>query len=230
VGMGTFQRARSAEQRQIRRQAILDTTAAMLEAMPVSEVSLNELSRRVGLAKSNVLRYFESREAILLELLDRAAKEWMAELAEQLPAKIDPHGTARQRGDQLAAALAHSLTPHRVLCDLLSAQAGVLEHNVSVDVAARYKRATIDNLTALAELVHRHLPELGDDGWKVCGMAVIFAGALWTHTRPSASMLAAYDTDPALAAMHMDFPTALEETLATLIAGTIARTTPERRV
>jgi AcrR family transcriptional regulator len=224
--MGTFQRARSAEQRQIRRQAILDTTAAMLQAMPVSEVSLNEISRRVGLAKSNVLRYFESREAILLELLDRAAKHWMAELAEQLPAHIDPHGTTRQRGDQLAAALAHSLTPHRVLCDLLSAQAGVLEHNVSVDVAARHKRAAIDSFTALAELIRRHLPELGDDGWKVCGMAVVFVGALWTHTRPSASVLAAYDADPALAAMHMDFATALEETLATLIAGTIARTTP----
>ncbi|MEU6392218.1 hypothetical protein [Streptomyces sp. NPDC046939] len=34
--------------------------------MPVAKVSLNGLSRRVGLAKSNVLRYFESREAILL--------------------------------------------------------------------------------------------------------------------------------------------------------------------
>lgn len=222
--MGTFQRARSEEQRQIRRQAILDTTAAMLEAMPVSEVSLNELSRRVGLAKSNVLRYFESREAILLELLDRATRQWLTELAEQLPAKIDPHGTVRQRGDQFAATLAQSLTPHRVLCDLLSAQAGVLEHNVSVDVAARYKRAMIDNFTALTELVHRQLPELGDDGWKVCGMAAVFVGALWAHAKPSASVLAAYDADPALSVMHLDFPIALEETLATLIAGTIAKT------
>ena len=62
----TFQRARSDEQRAIRRQTILDTAAAMLEDMPVSELSLNELSRRVGLAKSNVLRYFDSREAVLL--------------------------------------------------------------------------------------------------------------------------------------------------------------------
>src|SRR6185295_16951299 len=52
---------------------ILDTAAAMLEEMPVSELSLNELSRRVGLAKSNVLRYFDSREAVLLELLDSQA-------------------------------------------------------------------------------------------------------------------------------------------------------------
>ena len=198
----------------------------MLTAMPVSEVSLNHLSRRVGLAKSNVLRYFESREAILLELLDRSTRQWLCELAAQLPAEINPHAAARQRGDQIAATLARSLTPHRVLCDLLSAQAGVLEHNVPVEVAARHKRATIDNHDALADLAHHHLPELGDDTWKVCAMATVVAGALRSHTRLSASVLAAYDADPALAALRMDFTTAMQETLATLITGAIARGRP----
>ncbi len=35
-----------------------------------TEISLRELSDRVGLAKSNVMRYFDSREAIFLEVLD----------------------------------------------------------------------------------------------------------------------------------------------------------------
>jgi uncharacterized sporulation protein YeaH/YhbH (DUF444 family) len=47
--------ALSEEQREIRRRTIVDTALAMLDEMPVAEVSLNELSRRVGLAKSNVL-------------------------------------------------------------------------------------------------------------------------------------------------------------------------------
>src|SRR2546429_6913347 len=72
-----FQRARSEEQREARRQAILGAAAAMLAEMPVAEVTLNELSRRAGLAKSNVLRYFESREAVLLELLDSAWQDWL---------------------------------------------------------------------------------------------------------------------------------------------------------
>jgi AcrR family transcriptional regulator len=41
----------------------------MLNEMPVSKVTMNGLSRLVGLAKSNVMRYFESREAVLLDLL-----------------------------------------------------------------------------------------------------------------------------------------------------------------
>ena len=63
-----FQRARRPEQREARRQAILDAAAAMLAESSVTEVSLRELSKRVGLAKSNVLRYFESREEVFLEL------------------------------------------------------------------------------------------------------------------------------------------------------------------
>ena len=79
-----FQRARSEEQREARRQAILGAAAAMLAEMPVAEVTLNELSRRAGLAKSNVLRYFESREAVLLELLDSAWQDWLAQLDAEL--------------------------------------------------------------------------------------------------------------------------------------------------
>ena len=82
--MVMFQRARSEEQREARRQAILGAAAAMLAEMPVAEVTLNELSRRAGLAKSNVLRYFESREAVLLELLDSAWQDWLAQLDAEL--------------------------------------------------------------------------------------------------------------------------------------------------
>src|SRR5215212_6142162 len=81
----TFRRARNEEQREVRRQAILSTAEAMLAEMPVAALSLNELSRRVGLAKSNVLRYFESREAVLLELLDTAWREWLDALVVALP-------------------------------------------------------------------------------------------------------------------------------------------------
>jgi AcrR family transcriptional regulator len=219
----TFQRARSEEQREARRRAILDAAAAMLDEMPVAEVSLNELSRRVGLAKSNVLRYFESREAVLLELLDRAIRQWVAEMSDELSAVIDPRRPARERGDQLAAVFSRSLARHTVLCDLINAQAGVLEHNVSVEAVVRYKRSGRDALATLVELVRRHVPELGECAWRVCLMATVVAGALWAYARPSASTLAAYEADPTLAVFCLDLPTALEDALATLIAGTLAR-------
>ena len=81
----------------------------MLAEMTVAEVTLNELSRRVGLAKSNVLRYFESREAVLLDLLGSEWQEWLAALAGELDDAVDPSAPVAARGDQLAAVLATSL-------------------------------------------------------------------------------------------------------------------------
>ncbi|MGW3960665.1 TetR/AcrR family transcriptional regulator [Amycolatopsis sp. NPDC005003] len=160
----TFQRARSAEQREERRRTIL----GMLDEMPVAEVTLNELSRRVGLAKSNVLRYFESREAVLLELLDRALGTWLAEVAVELAGGVDP------------------------------------SRNVSVDVAVRFKRSALAGLDEMAELVRRYVPETGEEAKSACFLAMILTGGLWTQGRPSASMLAAYEQDPASAEFRVE--------------------------
>ncbi|HEY2240729.1 MAG TPA: TetR family transcriptional regulator [Streptosporangiaceae bacterium] len=226
--MTVFQRARSAEQREVRRRAILDAAAAMLAEMPVADVTLNELSRRVGLAKSNVLRYFESREAVLLELLSAAWQDWLGALTGDLA--DDRHGAVAAsapvaaRGDQVAATVAGSLAARPVLCDLVSAQATVLERNVSPQVAATYKRATIAGLADLGALLRRHLPELGEpESFRLAGATLVSAGALWPQCQPSAAMLAAYEADPSLAALRLDFPAALREMLETLISGVLAR-------
>jgi AcrR family transcriptional regulator len=222
--MTTFQRARSEEQREVRRRAILDAAAAMLAEMPVAQVTLNELSRRVGLAKSNVLRYFESREAVLLELLDSAWQEWLTALEAGLDGAVDAAAPPAGRGDQLAAALAMSLAARPVLCDLLSAQAAVLERNVSVEVATAYKRASLADVSRLGRLIRRHLGELEDqDAERLAAGAVLLAGALWAHAQPSPAVLAAYEADPALAVMRTDFTATTREVLDVLIAGLLAR-------
>jgi AcrR family transcriptional regulator len=220
-----FQRARSEEQREARRQTILGAAAVMLAEMPVAEVTLNELSRRAGLAKSNVLRYFESREAVLLELLDSAWQDWLAQLDAELADAVAAGDPVPSRADQLAAAVADSLAARPMLCDLISAQAAVLERNVSPQVAAQYKRASIAGISALGALLLRSVPELGEpDAFRLAGAAVMTTAAVWPHTQPSAAMLAAYAADPALAAMRLDFTATLREVLEVLTAGLLART------
>jgi AcrR family transcriptional regulator len=222
--MVVFQRARNEEQREARRHAILGTAAAMLAEMPVAEVTLNELSRRAGLAKSNVLRYFESREAVLLELLDSAWQDWLAGLDKDPAVAVDATASVRERTDQMAAAMAASLAARPMLCDLISAQAAVLERNVSPQVAAQYKRATMAGVAALGGLMLRCVPELGEpDAFRLAGATVMTASALWPHTQPSAAMLAAYAADPELAVMRLDFTDTLREVLQVMTAGLLAR-------
>ncbi len=219
----TFQRARSEEQRKIRRRAILETAAAMLDEMPVAEVSLNELSRRVGLAKSNVLRYFESREAVLLELLDVFLEEWTTGLADELAKGVDARATPEVRAHQLVEILSRSLADRTVLCDLYGAQGGVLEHNVSVEVLKRHKRTTLALLASMAELLRRHLPELGADAQLFCLMTLVSAGALSAYVPPPPSVLAAYEEEPELGVYNLELRDALRISLTSSLLGVLPR-------
>lgn len=219
----TFQRARSEDQREVRRQSILATAAAMLEDMRVAELSLNELSRRVGLAKSNVMRYFESREAVLLELLDDSLERWLADLAKELDLGIEANAAPEKRAHQLADILSRSLAHRPVLCDLFGAQGGVLEQNVSVEVIKRHKRSSLNRLATMTDLMQSHLPELGDGAQMFCLMSLVSAGALSSYAPPPPSLLAAYAEEPALGTLHMELADALRIFFISTLLGVLPR-------
>lgn len=70
--------------------------------------------------------------------------------------------SAPERGDQVAAVLARPLAHHSLLCDLVGAQPGALEHNVSVGVIIRCMRSSIANRETMTELVRHQIPEFSD--------------------------------------------------------------------
>lgn len=185
--------------------------------MPVAELSLNELSRQVGLAKSNVLRYFETREAILLELLSAELRAW-AELLDILPTA---NGAApRQRIDHLARLVTDSLAERPLLCDLASAQAAVLERNVSTAVVLTHKLAVREAVERLADTFRRHLPELThEDALQAISVALLMTAAAWPHSTPTQAALDAYDAEPGLAELHLDFADYIRSTLETVLSG-----------
>jgi AcrR family transcriptional regulator len=117
-----------------RRSAILDVARTMLTEKGVGEISLRELSDRVGLAKSNVLRYFDSREAVFLELMDEECGSWLEDLEGLLgrPRDRKPNYTNEIR---VATTVADSLVARPLLCELLGSMAGVLERNISAEFA-----------------------------------------------------------------------------------------------
>jgi len=218
----TFRRARSDEQREQRRRAILSTAATMLGEMPVADLSLNELSRRVGLAKSNVLRYFETREAVLLELYDTRWKAWLDRLDADLP-PASAEGDARTRYERVAASLTASLVADPLVCELISVSASVLERNVSLDMARRYKLASIANTDRMAAQLRSALPKLSGDGaWRAAAGTLLSVAGIWPLTNPTEAMLCVYE-DPEMARLRLDFPTALEEVLSVILAGCLSR-------
>ncbi|MBE1548916.1 AcrR family transcriptional regulator [Mycobacterium sp. OAS707] len=158
----TFQRARRPEQLAARRSAILTSAREMLAEKAVADISLRELSDRIGLAKSNVLRYFDSREAIFLEILDEEFAGWLADLEAGLgrPRARKPNYANEIR---VATMIADSLEGRQSLCELVASMAVVLERNISYDFARDFKARATARIAELAQLVATHLPWLPRD-------------------------------------------------------------------
>src|SRR6201996_2297075 len=76
----SFQRARRPEQKEQRREEILAAAAALARRDGVRAVSLSDIARAVDIHKSALLRYFETREQIFLELTAREWRDWEAEV------------------------------------------------------------------------------------------------------------------------------------------------------
>lgn len=142
-----------------RRAAIMTVARDMLAEKNVGDISLRELSDRVGLAKSNVLRYFDSREAIFLEVLDEEFTAWLGDVDSRL-GRPRARKTAYGNEIRVATVIADSLVERPLLCELIGSMASVLERNISREFARDFKARAMAKIGALAQLVARHLPWL----------------------------------------------------------------------
>lgn len=211
-GQASFARARSAERKQQRRESILTAARDLALGEGVQGVTLAAVAEAVGLAKSNVLRYFGTREEIYLELMSEQWREWADEVATRLPAT--PAGPRA-----LAAALSDSLASRPLFCDLQSVMAASLERHVGLESARGYKTAALDALDRAGAVVAGHAGLEAGEGFELAAAATVFAGMLWPMAHPPAVLRELYQADPQLAKTCPDFVPTLERLIYVLAEG-----------
>lgn len=202
-------RARKPEAKAERRDHLLQTARAMLdEGVGLPELSLNELARRADMTKSNVYRYFESREAVLLALLVEEWTTWLGALRAEEPASTHV--------DDLMRALARSLVARPRLCLLTSVLPSVLELNLSEGAIRAFKLLTLAFFTELAELLTRRAPALSLEGaLRLLGDLIALIVGLYPITHPPDAVKRAMD-HPLLCGRTPDFAAELERMLVAL--------------
>lgn len=197
-----FQRARSEEQRVARRTAILRAARDLLEGVPVSGISLRELSRKVDLSKTNVVRYFETREAVFFTLLNQELEEWLVDLRDELANEFSSRAA---KPIELAHVLASAIGKRPIVCKLWSALGGELETNISPDAVRAFKLEHTERQDELGHIIAESLPELGlKNARELVSMIVILVAGLWPFANPSASVIEALE-HPALSESRVDF-------------------------
>jgi len=214
----TFQRARSTDAKEIRIAAILQSARAQAEERSVREVTLTDIAAGVGMHKSTMLRYFETREEIFLQL---AAQEWSG-WAEQAVREL----TASEPGDSTTAAelIAAGLVSRPLFCDLLAQVPLNLERGVSLTSVKEFKLTAIASARSVAATLAAVLDLDPRSAREVIATATAMAGALWQMAAPGTTLRALYETDPELSHAVIDVAPRLTGILAALITGLRAGT------
>ncbi|MFD4256939.1 TetR/AcrR family transcriptional regulator [Streptomyces sp. NPDC058534] len=178
----------------------------------MGRVSLGGIAAAVGLSKSNVLRYFGTREEIDLHLTMREGTDWAAAA-----------GTALReaRGfSAAAAALADAYADRPLYCDLTTHAETMLEHNASVEALRVHKLWAIDTYFTVGQRIAAACPQLTvRDGTSLVMAASAFVTKLFPLTRPPEALRELYDREPEIARVFPLFRPTLQRMIAATAAG-----------
>jgi AcrR family transcriptional regulator len=197
-----FERARSAAQRHDRVSRLINATYELLVQSPARTITLGQIGSAAGLAKSGVLRYAGSLEALLLRVMYEEHLAWTDSLRDVL---ASGEGWTPNR---IAQALARSLADRPVLCDLICTSP-VLMGKAGADDHAVVREQGRDIQVRLGACLAPVLL-LSDDELRMLTAALhAFTGTAWAWATPGAEGIP----------IVSDFETTLSALIGTYIRG-----------
>ena len=216
-GVTDFLRARSPAAKQVRESAILEAARELGAGRGIRQVTLTEIAEAVGLHKSALLRYFETREEIFLRLTADGWRDWSRALRKGLDELAAPTSAA------VAGVFASTLAARGLFCDLLAQAPLNLERHVSLDAVRAFKLVTLAEVDAIVAVLRRVLPGLTErDGVDLIAAATAMSGAFWQMATPGPEVAALYRSDPRLAHAVVDVEPRVTRLLAAMLAGMLA--------
>ncbi len=170
----SFTRARSEAQRQNRLSELLAATRQCLSETPAATLTLGDVAAAAGLAKSGILRYAGSREALLLRVMYDEHVSWIDALAHEL------------RTATPAMALARTLAAQPVLCDLIAASPVLISRLGPQDMRTLTTQAQ-DAQQRLGAVLQPSLPLSEGQLSSLTAAVHAFTGTAWAWAAPGAA-------------------------------------------
>lgn len=209
----TFQRARSTEAKEQREAAILEAARTLATTHSVRQITLTDIAAIIGMHKSALLRYFETREQVFLVLTGEGWREWSSALRAELAQLAEPSPAA------VAAVFVQTLITRPMFCDLLAQAPLNLERNVSLEAIREFKLIALNEVKAIGADLERLLTLSSRQARDVVATASSMAGALWQMSTPAPQVQALYRSEPQLAHAIVDVAPRLSHILQGLLTG-----------
>ena len=170
-------RARSEEQKALRRQAVLEAAEGYFAVVGYEAFSMAHLAKRAGLVKGTLYLYFKTKEELFLTLYEKSLIRWsevfISNLSEPMPSGV------------YARTLHNTAMADATFVPLLIRLEHVIEHNVSIPRLIESKRAFIQEVELIAESTSKALKlSLGEAREVVKTLGVLLIGATRTDQGP----------------------------------------------
>ena len=207
------QRARSISDKQHRREHILATALQLWDRHTFASFTMAEVAAESGLAKGTLYLYFETKEELLLALLDGLLERWF----DELDAGLAEDGIWDI--DRIAALVCAALDHQHALTRLLPIAASILEHNISLLIARTYKAHLLQRSTQSATLIEQRLPFLvpGDGLWLLLQVYALAVGlGQMAHPAP---IVCEVLQETQMAPLRVDFASMFAQAIRTLLHG-----------
>lgn len=205
-------RARSDLAKLQRREHILKTALALWQTRTFATFAMAEVAAQSGLAKGTLYLYFETKEELLLALLEAQLDAWFDSLDAGLAG--GPYDVA-----QAAELIGATTAGQPALARLLPIASSILEHNIPLDSARAYKTRLLTRSAHSAALLEQQLTFLapGDGIWLLLQIYALIVG-LGQMADPAPVVCAVLD-DPQMAPLRVEFVSAFRRAIAALLTG-----------
>ena len=150
-----WQRARTDEKKGVRKDAIYSAAFTLFKRDGYENVSLNGIAAEAGFTKSNLYRYFSSREEIFLNIFSDLFEGWVDDCLKRLR-KLRQD----EQIEQFAKTWIASLKSHTQYLDLTPLLFTSLERNSSFEQLLAFKTVARDRLYEIAVEICRIYPAL----------------------------------------------------------------------
>ncbi len=201
----TWQRARTPAQVARREAAILSAASRLFAARPYDQITLRDIAAEAGFTRSNVYRYFRTREDIFLRLYRDELAAWATAVRSRFTRVMDRRGFVQA---WLELALSHP-----TLLSLTPLLATSLERNGSVTLYRDFKRFALNLTAQLAEALTPVAKAIGleDIEFFLQHFQALVAGG-WPMAQYTPAQEAVL-SEPELAGLRVDFRNLLENAL-----------------
>ncbi len=210
-----WQRATTDEKKSERKIAIYEATLTLFKQKGYDKVSFNGIASQAGFTKSNMYRYFSSKEEIFLSIFADLFQSWFEDIFATLksqPQNIEAADFAKQWTKSYAA--------HQQFLDLTPILFTSLESNSAYEQLLDFKTLSLDLLYQLAVEISRIYPALqGEKPFQFLTLSFAATANYWAaQTQQNEALEKIYQLDQ-FQALKPNFEKSLSDSITIIIKG-----------